>query len=538
MQHEFSNIPFSMQTKHTLPAILALLILACGISCTSDTSQQAGTSSDAGRQDITLLFTNDFESAFDPIPAFWRDDVEYLGGAAHLATMVDSIRSADEMVFLFDAGDMFTGTLSNRTKGELLMEMMITMDYDAMAIGNHEFDYGWQNFRKQKDRVPFPVLGANIFYKGTDIPFAQPYAIIERQGFRIGVIGVIGQDARSVVIPSNVDGLDFKDPAPVVDTYVKLLHPEVDLIVLLTHQGKTGPMQTDQEAHPEVWRDFEEDIALSGAVKDIDVHFAGHAHRGILEPFVHPKTGTLILQTFGHATHLGYLKLSVDTENHTIVQQAGGLLDVESNLYAPHPVMQAKIEAYRAQFPELQEVVSHATARLSRKYNEESDIGNLFTDILREKMGTDLAFFNSGGIRADLPEGEITVADMLDAFPFQDRIWTLEMTGAQIKAVLEQGFSFDRGILQCSGLKSTYDLSQAVGQRLQSLTIKGKVVQDTDTYTASLPGVIAEGADLYTTFPEAKVLAGPGLYFSEVLEEYLRGQAQVGVPERGRMMRE
>ena len=155
----------------TIP-LFALIAFAGSISCTSGSSQQPDPVSSSGVQELTLLFTNDFESAFDPIPAFWRDDVEYLGGAAQLATMVDSIRAAEEMVFLFDAGDMFTGTLSNRTRGELLMEMMITLRYDAMAIGNHEFDYGWENFRKQKDRVPFPVLGANIFYKGTDIPFA------------------------------------------------------------------------------------------------------------------------------------------------------------------------------------------------------------------------------------------------------------------------------------------------------------------------------------------------------------------------------
>ena len=519
---------------HTLVFLISMFLL--GLSGCQP-AQSKGGDNHPTIKDVTLLFTNDFESAFDPIPAFWREDVEYLGGAAHLAAMVDSIREAEETVFLFDAGDMFTGTLSNRTKGELLMEMMITMRYDAMAIGNHEFDYGWENFRIQKNRVPFPVLGANIFYKGTDIPFAQPYTILERNGLRIGVVGVIGQDARSVVIPSNVDGLDFQDPIPVVEQSVKFLHPDVDLIVLLTHQGKTGPMQTDQEAHPEVWRDFEEDIALSGAVSDIDVHFAGHAHRGILEPYEHPGTGTLILQTFGHATHLGYLKLKVDTEHDQILSHQGGLLDVESKRYPPHPVMQAKIDAYRSQFPELQEVVCTASARLSRKYNEESDIGNLFTDILRDKMKTDLAFFNSGGIRADLPQGEITVANMLDAFPFQDRIWVLEMTGRQVKEVLEQGFSFERGILQCSGLVAHYDPGKTAGQRLTSLEIAGKAVQDTDTYSAALPGVIAEGADLYTTFPQAKVKVGAGPYFADLLEEYLRAQKTIEVPERGRMIR-
>jgi 2',3'-cyclic-nucleotide 2'-phosphodiesterase (5'-nucleotidase family) len=184
----------------------------------------------------------------------------------------------------------------------------------------------------------------------------------------------------------------------------------------------------------------------------------------------------------------------------------------------------------------LEEVVTHTATRLSRKYNEESDIGNLFTDILRTNMGTDLAFFNSGGIRADLPAGAVTVGNMLDAFPFQDRIWKLEMTGKQVKAVLEQGFSFDRGILQCSGLVAHYDRSLLRGQRLTALEINGKPVRDTDIFTAALPGVIAEGADLYTTFPEAKVLAGPGPYFARMLEDYLRAQQVVEVPPRGRMI--
>ncbi len=510
------------------------LALAVG-ACNTEPVRQAPLVAD-GIKEITLLFTNDFESAFDPIPAYWRDDVEFLGGAAELNTMIDSIRQANQPVFLFDAGDMFTGTLSNRTKGELLMEMMITMGYDAMAIGNHEFDYGWRNFRQQMNRVPFPVLGANIFYKNTKIPFAQPHAVIERDGFRIGVIGIIGQDARSVVIASNVDSLDFIDPVIAVRQSVEVLRDEVDLIVLLTHQGKTGPMQTDQEAHPEVWRDFEEDIALSGAVPGIDVHFAGHAHRGILEAFVHPETGTLIMQTFGHATHLGYLKLQIAEDSKRIIKHDGGLLDVVSNHYKPHPILKKKIEAYRARFPELKEVVCTSKERLVRKYNEESDLGNLFSDILRVETGTDIGFFNSGGLRADLPAGEITIADMLDAFPFEDRIWRLEMTGAQIKEVLEQAFTLDRGIIQTSGLIATYDPSKQNGHRLLTLTIDSQEVDDEDRFSVSTIGVIAEGGDLYTTFTEAKVIENQGPYFGEVLEGYLREKVEISKPLGGRLI--
>src|ERR1044071_783343 len=202
-------------------------------------SQNAVTAQEPVRE-FTILYTNDFHSAFDPIPAYWLPGSPKLGGAAQLATLINQIRKRDKTIFLFDTGDMFTGMMSNLTRGEALMEMMISMRYDAMAIGNHEFDYGSDNFEKQMNRVPFPVLGANIFYKGTNHPYSRPYTIIERNGIRLGVIGIIGEDARSVALPSGITGLDFMDPIPIVRELVKELKPQVDLIVVLAHQGKTG----------------------------------------------------------------------------------------------------------------------------------------------------------------------------------------------------------------------------------------------------------------------------------------------------------
>ena len=514
-------------------SLLSLLVLWCS-SCQNQPVEEGKNQQQV--KEVTLLFTNDFESAFDPIPAFWREDLNFLGGAAELTTMIDSIRRSEPLVYLFDAGDMFTGTLSNRTQGELLMEMMITMDYDAMVIGNHEFDYGWKNFRLQKHRVPFPVLGANIFYKGTDIPYAQPYTIIEKEGFRVGVIGIIGQDARSVVIASNVDALEFRDPRETLRSTVDLLRPQVDVLVLLTHQGKTGPMQTDQEAHPEVWRDFEEDIELAGSVPGVDVHFAGHAHRGTEEPYRHPETGTLIMQTYGHGTRLGYMKLEIDSETRKILNYEGRLLVVDSERFEPDPIMQAKIEKYRAKYPELEEVVCRTEQRLVRKYNQESDLGNLFCDILRDHTGSQISFFNSGGLRADLPQGPVTVANMLDAFPFQDRIWTLNMTGTQVRSVLEQGLTLERGIIQTSGLYATYEPGNQPGERLNEVKIGDEILVDKQTYLVSTVGVIAEGGDLYSAFTEAQVVNDKGEYFGEVLESYLRNNSPIKVPVRGRLI--
>ena len=167
----------------------------------------------AEEKEITILYTNDLHSAFDPIPAYWIDGSPRLGGAAYLLTLINQIREKEETVFLFDSGDMFTGTLATLTKGEALLEMMMTMEYDALGIGNHEFDYGVEPFKKGISKVPFPVLGANIFYKDSGEIFSRSYTILERNGIRLGVIGVIGLDARSVILPSYVCLL-YTSPSP------------------------------------------------------------------------------------------------------------------------------------------------------------------------------------------------------------------------------------------------------------------------------------------------------------------------------------
>ncbi|MEM7452357.1 MAG: metallophosphatase, partial [Pseudomonadota bacterium] len=205
-------------------------------------------------QRVTIAFTNDFESAYDPVEAWWRDDIRRIGGIAELASLVNTLRETSETFFLFDAGDIFTGTLAQRTQGAVSFDLMALMDYDAMVIGNHEFEYGWEVLANQKNRVAFPVLGANLFYRGTEHPFAQPWAIIERDGVRVGVIGVMGQDAGTALIPAHIAGLEVRDPTAVIAPIVERLRAECDLVVLLAHQGQTAPMQTNDEADNTVQR--------------------------------------------------------------------------------------------------------------------------------------------------------------------------------------------------------------------------------------------------------------------------------------------
>jgi len=119
--------------------------------------------------------------------------------------------------------------------------------------------------------APFPVLASNLYYRGTDIPFTQRYTVLERDGFRIGVVGIFGRDAATALYPPHLEGLEVRDEVAAARAAVARLRPQVDLVVLLTHQGKTAPMQTDDEADPNVWRDIDADIRLAGAIEGVDV---------------------------------------------------------------------------------------------------------------------------------------------------------------------------------------------------------------------------------------------------------------------------
>ena len=170
---------------------------------------------------------------------------------------------------------------------------------------------------------------------------------------------------------------------------------------------------------------------------------------------------------------------------------------------------------------------------MSRKYIEESDVGHLFTDAFRSVAGTDIALIHSGSLRKDLPGGEIKKVDLLDTYPFVDDVIIKEVTGVQLLEALEQSFTFERGLLQVSGLKIVYDLAKDKGQRVLSVTHDGKPVLPEDRLTVSMPGFLAEGGDLYTVFGDIEEQGRVGKV-TDVVISYMADRGEISVPERGR----
>jgi len=292
-------------------------------------------------------------------------------------------------------------------------------------------------------------------------------------------------------------------------------------------------MQTDAETDPRLARDMNADLALAGAVTGVDIMLTGHADAGTEEPLIHPDTGTIIMQTYGQGTYLGYLQVEIDRENLGVKTHDGKLIPVDAVKYKPNTDIREKIEAYRAKHADLYEIVGQSEARMNRRYFDEADVGNLFADIYRKTSGADIALAPPGSLRKDLSKGDVRIVDIVDIYPFVDDLRVMELSGAQLFEVIEQSLTFDTGLMQVSGIHVTYDLSKPERQRLIAIEMNGVNIKPDDTVTVAAQAFLAEGGDHYDVFKEAKFIRSSGLV-SDILIAYFRENSPVTTPKRGR----
>jgi 5'-nucleotidase / UDP-sugar diphosphatase len=492
----------------------------------------------AQNKKITLLYTNDFHSAVEPITATWLVDQPEIGGIRSLAAWIDMMRREQPNAFLFDSGDVFEGpAISTLTRGKALIEMFDAMGFDAACLGNHEFDYGIAPAEQYVREEHFPVLAANLFYKRSGKPFAKPYVIVERNGIKVAAIGVFGPTAASATLMSTWDTLELRDPASILEKLIPQLRRESDLVVVLVHQGLPGPMQTDAEAHPEVQRTFDDDKELVEAVSGIDVLIGGHAHRGIEVPWVSPKTGSIVVQTYGHGTTLGFLQLTLNRAEHKVTGHQGSLLRVAPDVFPVPAKLDTVVTKWEKKVDELgNQRVADNPAPLTRNYNGESPLGDIVADAMRWKTRAQIGLENAGGIRGDLAAGAVTRYGIVSVVPFFNTVVTANLTGAQIRKLLEQGLTLQAGMLQVSGLTVRADMTKPEYHRLLVATIGGASLEDNKSYSVAATSFIATGGDHYDGFMHEPGSRDTGLLLSDVLEEYAREQKVLAAPEAKRFV--
>jgi len=494
----------------------------------------------AGAADIRrlrILYTNDIHAQLDPIRATWLPGSPRVGGMDALAGLARRLGAGHDDVLLVDSGDLLTGpAVSTYTRGAAPFDLLDAMGYDAMAIGNHEFDYGIARLEELMWGTRVPVLAANVFWRDDGRRFARPWVIIRRAGLRIAIVGVIGADAAQVTLPEHVRDLEFQEPAAVLRSLVPHLRREADLVVVLAHQGKTGPMQLDAEAHPELQRDVDADLKLAAAVTGIDVLVGGHAHRGLDPPLVEPTHGTIVVQTYGHTTTLGVLDLRVDPVAHRVLGFTGRLHRVWSDRETPPPEVARRAAHWRASVARLAgRKVAESSAPIVRRYTGASPLGNLIPELMRRATGADVALYNAGGLRADLPAGVITRGDVTSVLPFDNRLVVVRLRGSSLRAALERGLGNEHGMLQQSGMTVRYDPSARPGRRIISVRV-GRTPLDPDrAYTVATIDFLIQGGDGYTSLTQGRLVSRSSERLDELVARWLTEAGHLAPVEDDRL---
>ncbi len=504
--------------------ILTLATILC-LSVPIPAYAQPADSADAS-QEVVIYHTNDSHG--------------YLSGDGESIIGIDLIAGLKESTpdsILVDAGDATQGLpLASLTKGADVIELMNLAGYDVMAAGNHEFDFGTEQFLSNAELADFPILAANIYQDGQ--PLLQDvqegnngcHTIIERNGLRIGFFGITTADTAGSTNPAGITGLEFKDEIETAKAEIDHLEAEgADAIVAICHMGNTDASCTSADLAKAMTGDYQDKL---------DVIIDAHSHTVENEE----TNGILIVQTGSQMTGVGKLTLSIYGGEVSVQEELLTLADL-TDVAADEAVTQQLAQIQDSQSDLLEETIGSTETTLwagqvgvvAVTRLVETNYGSFTADAFRSAaesyiqtlgMDTDLpiiAVENGGGIRAMLPNGTITVGDLISAFPFSNTIYMKKITPAVLYDVMEvSGTALDGqdaetgmllqqtnsgGFLQISGFTVVFDPNAEAGQRVVSITLDGQTepLDPADTETEIIMAgnnYIMSGGSDYTMLGE------------------------------------
>lgn len=499
---------------------------------------------------LTILHTNDFHSRFEPINKYdsgcdAEDNAEgkCFGGSARLVTAIDEARERAGNSILVDGGDQFQGSLFyTYYKGKVAAEFMNKLGYDAMTVGNHEFDDGPEVLRGFIDSVDFPVLMSNADIRDEELltDHIKKSTVIEVGGEQIGLIGLTPIDTHELASPG--PNVTFSDPVPAVQAEVDRLKGEgVNKIIVLSHSG------------------YGVDQRVAAETSGVDVIVGGHSNTYLsnasdkaVGPYPTVVNGVQIVQAYAYGKFLGELNVTFDDDGNVVeavgeplimdntVTEDQAALDRIAELAVPLDEIRNKVVASTAEAIEGDRAVCRV---------QECQMGNLVADAMLARVadqGVQIAIANSGGLRASIDPGDVTMGEVLTVLPFQNTLSTFEITGQTVIDALENGVSQVEEVKgrfpQVAGLHFTWDPSVAPneGRIIDVMVAEGDgfvPIDPNKTYLVVTNNYVRNGGDGYAMFEGDDKNAydfGPDL--ADVTAEYLAANAPYQPYVDGRIM--
>ena len=475
---------------------------------------------------ITFLHMTDFHGALLP-GGSERSTQKAWGSAPVFSAYMTRERAVNPAgTILTDGGDWMQGTpISNLRFGRPVIQMMNRLGVDASAIGNHEFDWSADTLRARIAEARFTALGANWYDRATHSRVAgiAPWTIETRRGIDVGIIGLCTEDTPRTTMPQHVKDYEFPDAGKTAAGLVDSVRAAgADVYVIIGHlparQDSTGKLSGELA---DVARAVPGELAV----------FGGHSHNRVLGDV----GGVPAMISGAQGQYIGRLDAVIDRRAN---DGRGAAVPGETRTqmiptYAadirPDPAMLLFVEETNASIaPITARVVGSADAAMGRSRAQDSALGNWISDAMREATGADIALQNPGGIRTDLDAGPVTVGDIYEIMPFDNRIATVRLTGEQVKEVLETGVS-PTTCIQVSGITFAFDPAMPRGERVRDLkTAAGEPLDPARTYVVAANDFMAQGGDGFSTFARGKDLTVTGILVREAMEKDLERKTARG----------
>jgi 2',3'-cyclic-nucleotide 2'-phosphodiesterase (5'-nucleotidase family) len=476
---------------------------------------------------VTILFFNDLHGHLMPFEVKTDKGRQELGGMARMATLIRGIRAENSRrnvrTLVLVAGDLLQGTpMSTVFRGEPDVACLNAMGVDAVAIGNHEFDFGLENFRRLQGLAAFPFLSANVVKKAGGGPIARPFLSIPLgDGLAVTVIGATTGELLTISKADNVEALAIADPLLSVRQAYEQVRSQGP-VVLLSHNRHRIDRQ------------------IAAALPELAAVIGGHDHILLSPP---AQVGAVpIFEALEKGLFLGRIDLTVDAVSKKARLVGHAYIPVTSAV-TPDPQVAAILAPYQEQLGgRFKEVIGRAEGFLDGERRhiryQETSLGNFVADAMADHTGAPLALINAGALRASLQTGPVTVEDVFRVVPFANELVVIELTGEEIERALARSVSGSRGdedggFLQVSGI------SFAVRGRSVSNIRLGREKQPLEprkVYRVATSEFLAGGGDRYT-FLKDKPQVKTGLPLAELLIDTIRRQGAVAAATEGRIRR-
>ena len=370
---------------------------------------------------ITILHSNDLHGDF----LAEQVDEKLVGGVSMLSGYIEKVRAEQPNTIYVIAGDMFRGSvIDSEYKGLSTIEIMNALAPDVVTIGNHEVDYGIAHLLFIEKCARFPIINANLYIKNTPTRLFTPYKILRMDGMNILFIGIITQDVINQTKSESLVG-SFVDTAAAAAEVGKICNAhnsiDIDFTVLLTHIG------------------FEEDKKLAAMLDPdwgVDVIIGGHSHTKLEEPF---KVNDIYIVQAGTGTdEIGRFDIMVDTDLNAIDTFTWQMVPIDDAHCPRDEEVENFIQRYRsATSQKYDRIITRLSCELTHpKRNQETSLGDLIADILRDSFGIDLMLMGSGAIRSYALGPVVHYADLVECLPYDDAVYMLKVTGTQLERMI------------------------------------------------------------------------------------------------------